>query len=364
MARATYEGLQRLQPDKRPYVITRAAYAGVQRYSTMWTGDTNSTWDGLALSVSMFSTLGLSGESFIGADVGGFMGRANGELLARAYQVSFLAPFCRNHKTIDSYDQEPWRFGKYYEDIIRKYLKLRYRLLPFLYSTLEESHRTGLPLFRPLVLNYPEDESTYNLDDQFMIGDDLLVAPVLRPDVTRRLVYLPKGVWYDYWTREKYQGERMIDVKAPLDTVPMFVRGGAILPFGPEMNYVGEKSLDPEFVIYPDEKGTAQTSLYEDDGMSPAYLRGAYRRTSVSVATDRQQVAIRIAAAEGNYRPGSRTISFVLPALKDNFRVPVDSRVLNRAATGQTGWSTGPNGLTIRTADDGQAHSIQVSQLP
>jgi len=363
MAKATYEGLQRLQPDKRPYVITRAAYAGVQRYSTMWTGDTNSNWEGLALSVSMFSTLGLSGEPFVGADVGGFMGRANGELLARAYQVSFLAPFCRNHKTIDSYDQEPWRFGKYYEDIIRKYLKLRYRLLPFLYTTLEDSHRTGLPLFRPLVLNYPDDESTYNLDDEFMIGDDLLVAPVLKPDVVRRLVYLPKGVWYDYWTREKLQGEQMIEVKAPLDTVPMFVRGGAILPFGPDMKYVGEKTLEPEFVIYPDEKGTAQTKLYEDDGISPAYLNGAFRRTSVSVATDRQQVSIRISAAEGSYRPGSRTMSFVLRSGANNFRVSVDGRPLDRAVANQPGWSTGPSGLTIRTIDDGQAHLIQIGQL-
>ena len=98
--------------------------------------------------------------------------------------MSFLAPFCRNHKIIDGYDQEPWRFGKYYEDIIRKYLKLRYQLLPFLYTTLEEAHRTGIPLFRPLVLNYQDDSSTYNLDDQFMVGNDLLVAPVVKPDVT------------------------------------------------------------------------------------------------------------------------------------------------------------------------------------
>jgi len=312
----------------------------------------------------MFSTLGLSGESFVGADVGGFMGRANGELLARAYQVSFLVPFCRNHKTIDSYDQEPWRFGKYYEDIIRKYLKLRYRLLPFLYTTLEESHRTGLPLFRPLVLNYPEDESTYNLDDQFMIGDDLLVAPVLKPDVVRRLVYLPKGVWYDYWTGEKYEGERTIEAKAPLDTVPMFIRGGAILPFGPEMNYVGEKSLEPEFLIFADEKGTAQTNLYEDDGMSPAYLQGASRRTLVSVATDLQQVSIRIAATEGSYRPGSRTMSFVLPSRTNIGSVIIDGRPLNRAAANQPGWSIGSNGLTIRIVDDSQAHLIQISSAP
>ena len=157
----------------RPYVITRAAYAGIQRYSTMWTGDTNSTWEALALNIPMFTTLGLSGEPFVGSDVGGFIGRGNGELLVRSYQISFLAPFCRNHKVIDGYDQEPWRFGKYYEDIIRKYLKLRYQLLPFLYTTLEEAHRTGVPLFRPLVLNYQDDANTYNLDDEFMIGNDL-----------------------------------------------------------------------------------------------------------------------------------------------------------------------------------------------
>ena len=143
MSRATYEGLERLQPDRRPYVITRAAYAGIQRYSTMWTGDTNSTWESLALNIPMFTSLGLSGEPFVGSDVGGFIGRGSGELLVRSYQVSFLAPFCRNHKVIDGYDQEPWRFGKYYEDIIRKYLKLRYALLPFLYTTSRRgsSHR-------------------------------------------------------------------------------------------------------------------------------------------------------------------------------------------------------------------------------
>ncbi|PYS71341.1 MAG: hypothetical protein DMF73_10945, partial [Acidobacteria bacterium] len=190
MARATYEGLARLQPDRRPFVITRAGYAGIQRYSTMWTGDTNSTWDSLALNVPMFTTLGLSGEPFVGSDVGGFIGRATGELLVRSYQVGFLAPFFRNHHAIDGYDQEPWRFGKYYEDIIRRYLKLRYQLLPFLYTTLEEAHRTGVPLFRPLMLNYQDDPNTYNLDDEFMIGEDLLVAPIVKPDVTSRLVYL------------------------------------------------------------------------------------------------------------------------------------------------------------------------------
>lgn len=321
MARATYEGLERLRPNQRPYVITRAGYAGIQRYSTMWTGDTNSTWEALAMNIPMFTTLGLSGEPFVGSDVGGFIGRGNGELLTRAYQVSFLAPFCRNHKVIDGYDQEPWRFGKYYEDIIRKYLKLRYQLLPFLYTTLEEAHKTGVPLFRPLVLNYQDDPNTYNLDDEFMIGSDLLVAPVLKPDVTSRLVYLPKGTWYDYWTNKKYEGETMITVAAPLETVPMFVRGGAIIPMGPEMNYVGEKPVDPiTYNIYLDEKGSASMTLYEDDGVSPAYKQDGFRRATVSIKREGNGHVMTVGAPSGNYNPGRHTLGFIIKSTSQNTR--------------------------------------------
>jgi alpha-glucosidase len=335
-ARATYEGLARLKPDRRPFVITRAAYAGIQRYSTVWTGDSNSTWEALALNVPMFTTLGLSGEPFVGSDVGGFIGRGNGELLVRSYQISFLAPFCRNHKVIDGYDQEPWRFGKYYEDIIRKYLKLRYRLLPFLYTNLEEAHRTGVPLFRPLVLNYPEDSSTYNLDDEFMIGDDLLVAPIVKPDVTSRLVYLPGGIWYDYWTDKKYEGGNMIHVDAPLDSVPMFVRGGAILPMGPEMNYVGEKPFDPiTFAVYPDERGSASSTLYEDDGLTPAYKDGAFRRTTVNVSRADNSFVVSVGAPSGQFHPGTRKFGFVIKSAAAN-----------------------PKMLMI--ADDGKARTVEI----
>src|ERR1043166_3680890 len=312
MARATYEGLARLQPDRRPFVVTRAAYAGIQRYSTMWTGDTNSTWDALALNVPMFTSLGLSGEPFVGSDVGGFIGRANGEFLVRSYQIGFLAPFFRNHHAIDGYDQEPWRFGKYYEDIIRKYLKLRYQLLPFLYTTLEEAHRTGVPLFRPLMLNYQDDPNTYNLDDEFMIGGDLLVAPIVKANVTSRLVYLPKGVWYDYWTNKKYAGGTIIRAKAPLEPVPMFVRGGAIIPLGPEMRYTGEKPFDPiTFAIYPDEKGSASVTLYEDDGLTPSYQQGVFRFTNISVKRGGVGYMVSVSPPEGSYNPGARRFTFI-----------------------------------------------------
>jgi alpha-glucosidase len=146
-----------------------------------------------------------------------------------------------------------------------------------------------------------------------MIGDDLLVAPILKPDVTRRLVYLPSGTWYDYWTNKKYTGGTMISVDAPLDTVPMFVRGGAIIPTGPALNYVGEKPVDPiTFNIYPDENGLASTSLYEDDGLSPAYKTGAFRRTAVRVRRGAGGFVAGLSAPEGSYNPGPRTFRFVV----------------------------------------------------
>jgi alpha-glucosidase len=363
MARATYEGLERLQPDKRPYIITRAAYAGIQRYSTMWTGDTNSTWDSLAISVPIFQTLGLSGESFVGADIGGFIGRGNGELLTRSYQVGFLTPFCRNHKVIDGYDQEPWRFGKYYEDIIRKYLKLRYRLLPFLYTTLEESHRTGVPLFRPLLLNYEQDYNTINIDDQFMIGTELLVAPILKPDVTSRSVYLPEGVWFDYWTGKKYSGPSVIRVDAPLEVVPMFVRGGAIIPMGPEMNYIGEKSFDPiSFDIYPDDKGRAATTLYEDDGTSPAYKRGVFRRTHIRATSNGRGWQLNLDAPEGSYQPRPRALIFNLKTTINPRSLTLDGKPLApRSVDKSNGWTKSLNGISVRIADDGKAHRIEIN---
>ena len=347
-ARATYQGLERLLPGRRPYVITRAAYAGIQRYATMWAGDNRSTWDALALSLPMFMTLGLSGEPFVGADVGGFIGRADAALLVRWYEVGFLTPFCRNHADMASPDHEPWRYGTYYEDIIRKYLKLRYRLLPFLYTALEESHRTGMPLFRPLLLNYQDDENTLGIDDEFMIGSDLLAAPILKPDLTSRLVYLPSGVWYDYWTGARQQGARMIRVDAPLETVPLFVRGGAILPLGPEMNFVGEKPPDPmSFEIYPDARGEASTSLYEDDGLTEAYRQGVFRRTAMSYQRLPTGAQITLSAPQGSFRPAARNLIFTVRPVPAAHRIFIDG-IRRGSAAG------------VRLADDSQAHRIDL----
>ncbi|HVG19310.1 MAG TPA: TIM-barrel domain-containing protein, partial [Blastocatellia bacterium] len=364
MARATYEGLERLEPNKRPYVITRAGYAGYQRYTTMWTGDNTSTWDALALSIPMFQSLGLSGVPFVGTDVGGFIGRADAELLTRWYQVGFLTPMCRNHKDANGYDQEPWRFGKHYEDIIRKYLKLRYRLLPFLYTNLEEARRTGLPLFRPLLLNYQDDYNTLTIDDQFMIGADLLVAPVVQPGLTSRRVYLPEGTWFDYWTGKKIAGGRVIQADAPLDIVPMYVRAGGVIPLGPEMNYVGERRFDPvTFSIYPDEKGQASITLYEDDGTSPAYKQGVFRRTGVSVSKSGGGFQVNVSAPAGSYDAGARNLVFVLKSAPAARLVSLDGKPMRQVKPeeGGSGWYGAADGTAVRIADDGKAHQIRIN---
>ena len=364
MARATYEGLERLLPEQRPFVISRSGYAGIQRYATMWTGDNTATWESLALSLPMLESLGLSGEPFVGTDIGGFRGRTTGELLARWYEVSFLVPLRRNHAENHAYDHEPWRFGEYYENIIRKYLKLRYRLLPYLYTTLEAAHRTGVPLLRPLLLNYQDDDNTLTVDDEFMAGEDLLAAPILRNGQTSRLVYLPKGIWFDFWTGTPCLGGRMISANAPLDTVPLFIRGGSIIPMGPEMNYVGEKPIDPiRFEIYPDADGRAATSLYEDDGVTVAYRAGTFRRTTISCRQAGNEAEINVGAPHGTFRPGSRTFEFCLRFdSMPPHQVIIDRAVLPEIAPTSKGpgWFPAGKAITIRIQDDDGPHQIKL----
>jgi alpha-glucosidase len=376
MSRATYEGMLRLRPNQRPFVVTRSGYAGIQRYATTWTGDNHSTWDALALSLPMFESLGLSGQPFVGADIGGFIdhgpppfssietfGRINGELLTRWYEVGFLTPFCRNHKVNWGADQEPWRFGPFYEDIIRKYLKLRYRLMPFLYTTFEAAHRTGMPVFRPLVLNYQDDKNTLTLDDQFMIGGDLLVAPILAPHVTSRTVYLPPGTWFDFWTGKSYAGGTRVLAEAPLETVPMYVRGGSVLPTGPEMNYLMERPFDPLiFTVYLDSKGQAEGSYYEDDGLTQDYEKKIYRRSLIHAQRDSDKLLISITPVEGGLKTEKRNLIFCIPSAAQVQTVIVDGqpqRLLASQSSGP-GWIKEAEGISIIVPDDGHLHTLEV----
>ncbi len=239
MARASFEGALAHAPDQRPFIISRAGYAGIQRYATVWTGDNSSTWEQLAGSVPMLLNLSLSGVAFCGADVGGFLDNAEGELLARWTQLAAFTPFFRNHCNKDACPQEPWAFGQKIEAICKRSIELRYRLLPYLETLFAEAHQRGTPIIRPLFYHYQDDPVAVGVGDQFLLGRDLLVAPVLQPGAVARCVYLPRGEWVNFWSRRgRHRGGRHIVARAPLDTIPLFIRAGAKILLAPVRQFI------------------------------------------------------------------------------------------------------------------------------
>ncbi len=273
MAKATYEGWKSLT-GKRPFVITRACYAGSQKYTTAWTGDNQSLWTHLRMAIPQQCNLGLSGMAFVGTDIGGFGADTTPELMARWVQVGCFSPLFRNHCAKGSMNQEPWLFGEEVLSIYRKYVELRYSLLPYFYDLCRVCEQTGLPIIRPLVLHYENDKNVRNMNDEFLVGESLLVAPVVDQGVTKRLVYLPQGDWYDYWTGSKYQGNAYYPIDAPLDTCPIFVKAGSVIPKAPAQMYVGEVS-DPELILEV-WQGKGSYLHYRDNGEDFAYRSGAY----------------------------------------------------------------------------------------
>jgi alpha-glucosidase len=300
MARASAEGLAKLAPEERVPLISRSGYAGLQRYAMVWTGDNHSTWAHLRLGVSMCLNLGLSGLALCGPDVGGFAGDCGGELLARWMQVGALTPFFRNHSALGTAQQECWQFGEPHESIYRRWIEFRYRLLPYVYTAAWQAAQSGLPMMRPLVLAYPGDLRTYNLDDQFLLGDSLLAAPVTRPGRRERRVYLPGGPWYDFWEDRLLDGE--VDVEAPLERMPLFVRAGSVLPLGPVMQHTGEWPPDAlQLHVYP---GNGQSWLYEDDGHSLDYRAGQFQATRFDIAQLPGGGLALSREVEGAFHPG------------------------------------------------------------
>ena len=228
MARACHEALRQLRPSARPFVITRSAYAGIQRYSMVWTGDNQSLWEQLVVSIPECLNLSLSGVPFCGPDVGGFGRNCTGELLARWTQAGAFFPFFRNHTALDTRRQEPWAFGKQVENVCRRYIRLRYHLLPYFYNLFHEATASATPIMRPLFWEFPDDPNGYAVDDQFLLGASLLVAPISKPGAVSRAVYLPAGSdWYDYWTKHTHAGGHYVTAPAPFDTLPLFVRAGS-----------------------------------------------------------------------------------------------------------------------------------------
>ena len=295
-ARATYDGLRKLQPNERPFVLTRAAYAGAQRYAATWTGDNLATWNHISMSTPTLLSMGLSGYPLVGDDIGGFGSSPPSDLLTRWYELGAFNPIFRNHAAKGTADHEPWVNGPEQEAIRRKYIELRYRLLPYIYTVTEETTRTGIPLMRPVFLEYPHAEEFYGDDRDFLFGPDLFVAPVVSESTDAQGVFLPPGEWYDFWAAEKHTNKDQINLHPRIDEVPLYVRAGAIVPMQPLVQYTGEKPNGPlELRLYLPSSGSATEcggALYQDDGHTFAYQKGEILRVRYSCQVSSNLVTV------------------------------------------------------------------------
>ena len=319
-ARSTYEGLLKLQPNLRPFVLTRAGFAGTQRYAATWTGDNQSTWEHYRLMVPTLLSLGVSGYGFVGADIGGFDGSPQPDLLTRFIQLGAFTPMYRNHTSTGTLDQEPWVHGPEHEAIRRRYIEARYRLMPYLYTSMEETSRTGVPLMRAMFVEFPGDRDMDNNDDEFMFGNDLLIAPKLTEKMDAIEVHLPLGVeWYDYWTgvpvlRDPKDPKDPLRLNPALDHLPVFARAGAIIPQEPLVQTTAEIPNGPlELRVFPgsDCRGT----IYSDDGDTFDYTRGVFFRQNFTCAVSKDGVTrVTLSAPEGSFTPWWKSVKVVLYA--------------------------------------------------
>ncbi|MEW6304597.1 MAG: TIM-barrel domain-containing protein [Verrucomicrobiota bacterium] len=325
MARASRKGALEAAPERRPFIISRAGYAGIQRYAAVWTGDNSSTWEHLAESVPMLLNLSLSGVPFCGADIGGFLDSATGELLARWTQLAAFTPFFRNHSNIESRDQEPWAFGPGVENICRYYITMRYQLLPYLYGLFAEANRTGVPIMRPLGWHYQNDPVAMAASDQFLLGADLLVAPILRPGAVARSVYLPRGTWFNFWTGEAFDGFQHVVAEGGMDVLPLFVRGGALLPMVPPREFIDAQPDElVNLHVWPGERSLLR--WYEDDGASESYRRGDWHERDITLARGRRKTEVRWSEARGTRPTAVKTWRIVLREVRREPRVRINGR--------------------------------------
>lgn len=296
MVRATREGIQAANPDKRPFVLTRSNFLGGQRYAATWTGDNASTWDDLRLSIPMSINLGLSGQPFSGPDIGGFSGTATPELWANWIAVGAFYPFSRGHTIKAPQQKEPWAFGPAVEKTARIAIERRYRLLPYLYTLFRESSLDGLPVMRPVFFADPRDPRLRTEQQAFLLGGDLLVVPAFAKQPA-----LPQGIWR---TVSLVDGDRSDPLQATLK-----VRGGAVVPLGRIVQNSNEDSFQPlTLLVSLDAHGRAQGRLYEDAGDGYGYRRGEYRLTTYRAERQGDTVKVGVAGREGHWPAAARPV--------------------------------------------------------
>lgn len=313
-AKTIFEGFNEFRSNQRVFNLTRSGYAGIQRFGVVtWSGDVSRTFAGLAAQPAMQLNAGLSGIGYHNSDIGGFCcGFTTPELYVRWMQFGAFCPITRAHGA--GQPTEPWEFGARAEAINKKFIELRYQLLPYIYTMAYENYRSGLPLVRPLFFADPDDPQLRNNFSSYLFGDALLASPVVAAGQTTKSVYLPRGKWVDFWSDVEYEGERTVAVDAPLEIMPLFVKSGSILPMQSVMNYTGERQLDTlRLAIYPNPEIEGQYTLYEDDGETLEYLNGSFALTNFSQhisifsdtdplrGDDQPALFINIGATEGMY---------------------------------------------------------------
>ncbi|HUX87045.1 MAG TPA: TIM-barrel domain-containing protein, partial [Chloroflexota bacterium] len=350
------EGEATDRPDLRPVMLCRSGAAGMQRLgASCWSGDIDNTFATFRAQIPLGLNLGLSGVPYWGTDVGGFFHPVpeTGELFARWFQFGAFCPIFRSHGRVWR-EHLPWSHGGEVEAICRRYCELRYQLLPYTDALAWQAHTLGLPLMRPLCLNYPDDPRTWDLGDEYLWGDDLLVAPVTREGARTWTVYLPEGAWYDFWTQECYRGPGGVQVDAPLDRLPLFVRAGAIVPLGPILQFADERPLDEVTVlIYPGPD--SHFELYDDDGRTNAYRQGAFAITRLGCRHEVGQTIVEVADPDGDRSviPTNRTYTLQIYADRPS-RVIVDEQgplsELSDASRSGAGWWTERGFLWVRLA--------------
>ncbi len=303
MARATRDGLKKFS-DQRHFILSRAGFAGIQRYSANWTGDNVSSDEHLRLACVMPQNVGLSGQPFIGSDVGGFMGgEPTNEMYIRWMQLGAFTPFFRGHSAIDTKAREPFAFNETVEEFSRQAIQLRYKLIPFWYNEFYNAAQTGLPIMRSMFVNYQNDENCYsrNAQYQFMIGENLLVAPVVNSTESTKRLYLPEGKWYDWNGNKIVVGGQWSVIEVPLDKTPLYIKEGGMIPMQEVQNYIGEKKIEQlELVIFPSQK--SEYTLYEDDGLSYKYETGKYSLTKFSLDKDVKVTKLQVVKLKTDYK--------------------------------------------------------------
>ncbi|WP_372974860.1 glycoside hydrolase family 31 protein [Muriicola sp.] len=314
MVRATYEGVKKYVYPKRPFVITRAAYSGTQRFSSTWTGDNVATWEHLWIANVQVQRMCMSGMSFVGTDIGGFAEQPNGELFARWIQLGIFHPFCRVHSSGDHGDQEPWSFDAEVTKIVRKFIELRYQLLPYLYTAFYRYYKESIPMIQSLVYYDQDDHQTHFRTDEFIFGEQILVCPIQEPNAKGRRMYIPRGRWYDYWTNETLVGGTEKWVDADIDKIPIFIKEGAIIPKYPVQQYVGELKLEELQLDVYYKNGIESSMIYEDAEDGYDYVKGEYSLRNFKLIGKEKELILQ-QFKDGNYVTSYETFKLNLMGL-------------------------------------------------